>query len=520
MPTSWCSTPAPTPSPTNAGATLEAKSGATLEIDSNVTNTGATIKADNGGTLELVNDTITGGTIALNGATTATTLQIEGTVTLAAGTTLTLTDYANNAIVSTHDEVAGAAKLINHGTISGAGTIGDTTGGINLTLDNFGDIAAGGAIAFANELVLNTGTNAITNESGATLEAKSGATLEIDSDVSNTGATIKANNGGTLELVSDTITGGTIALNGATTATTLQIEGTVTLATGTTLTLTDYANNAIVSTHDEVAGAAKLINRGTISGAGTIGDTTGGINLTLDNFGDIAAGGAIAFANELMLNTGTNAITNEAGATLEAKSGATLEIDSDVSNTGATIKANDGGTLELVSDTVTGGTIALNGATTATTLQIEGTVTLATGTTLTLTDYANNAIVSTHDEVAGAAKLINRGTISGAGTIGDTTGGINLTLDNFGDIAAGGAIAFANELVLNTGTNAITNESAPPWRRRAGRRWRSTATSATPAPPSRPMTAARSSWSATPSPAARSRSTARPRRRCWRSPAR
>ena len=39
---------------------------------------------------------------------------------------MTLTDYANNAIVSTHDEVAGAAKLINHGNISGAGTIGDT----------------------------------------------------------------------------------------------------------------------------------------------------------------------------------------------------------------------------------------------------------------------------------------------------------------------------------------------------------------------------------------------------------
>ena len=64
-----------------------------------------------------------------------------------------------------------------------------------------------------------------------------------------------------------------------------------------------------------------------------------------------------------MLNTGSNAITNEAGATLEAKSGATLEIDSDVSNTGATIKADDGGTLELVNDTITGGTIALNGAT-------------------------------------------------------------------------------------------------------------------------------------------------------------
>ena len=222
-------------------ATLEVHSGTTLEIDSNVSNSG-TLQADDGGTLELVANTITGGTIALNGSTAATTLQIEGTVTLAGGTT-TLSDYAGNAIVSTHDEVTGAAKLVNKGNISGAGTIGDTTGGINLTLDNFGDIAATGVV---NELILNTGTNVITNESGATLEAQSGATLEIDSNVTNTGATIKADTGGIVELVANTITGGTIALNGSTAATTLQIEGTVTLADGTNTTLSDYAGNAIV----------------------------------------------------------------------------------------------------------------------------------------------------------------------------------------------------------------------------------------------------------------------------------
>ncbi len=205
------------------------------------------------------------------------------------------------------------------------------------------------------------------------------------------------------------VTGGTIALNGSSLATTLQIEGTVTLATGTTMTLTDSGKNTVVSTSDETGGAAsKLVNQGNISGAGTIGDA----NLTLDNFGDIAATGT---TNELVLSTGTNAIINEANATLEAKSGATLEIDSDVTNTGATIKANDGGTLELVKDTVTGGTIALNGSSLATTLQIEGTVTLATGTTMTLTDSGKNTVVSTSDETGGAAsKLVNRN-ISGAG---------------------------------------------------------------------------------------------------------
>src|SRR5256884_576115 len=331
----------------------------------------------------------------------------------------------------------------NRGNLSGAGTIGDA----NLTLDNYGDIAA----LYSTELVLNTAANAITNEAGATLEAKSGGILEIDSNVTNLNATtskIVADDGGTVELVSDTITGGTLQLASSGNATTLQIEGTVTLSATTTTTLSNSANNFIVSTSDETGGAAStLINRGNLSGAGTIGDA----NLTLDNYGDIAA----LYSTELVLNTAANAITNEAGATLEAKSGGILEIDSNVTNLNATtskIVADDGGTVELVSDTITGGTLQLASSGNATTLQIEGTVTLSATTTTTLSNSANNFIVSTSDETGGAAStLINRGNLSGAGTIGDA----NLTLDNYGDIAA----LYSTELVLNTAANAITNEA-------------------------------------------------------------
>src|SRR5207302_1475493 len=431
----------------DAGATLEAKSGGILEIDSNVTNLNATtskIVADDGGTVELVSDTITGGTLQLASSGNATTLQIEGTVTLSATTTTTLSNSANNFIVSTSDETGGAAStLINRGNLSGAGTIGDA----NLTLDNYGDIAA----LYSTELVLNAAANAITNEAGATLEAKSGGILEIDSNVTNLNATtskIVADDGGTVELVSDTITGGTLQLASSGNATTLQIEGTVTLSATTTTTLSNSANNFIVSTSDETGGAAStLINRGNLSGAGTIGDA----NLTLDNYGDIAA----LYSTELVLNTAANAITNEAGATLEAKSGGILEIDSNVTNLNATtskIVADDGGTVELVSDTITGGTLQLASSGNATTLQIEGTVTLSATTTTTLSNSANNFIVSTSDETGGAAStLINRGNLSGAGTIGDA----NLTLDNYGDIAA----LYSTELVLNAAANAITNEA-------------------------------------------------------------
>ena len=191
----------------------------------------------------------------------------------------------------------------------------------------------------------------------------------------------------------------------------------MTLSSSTTTTLTNDSHNAIVSTHDEVAGEATLINRGTLSGIGTIGD----VNLTLDNYGTIFA---IASVNELILDTGTgssNAIINEAGAKLEAKSGATLEIKSDVNNLDpatSVIQADDGGNVELINDTITGGALKLQSSGAATQLQIEGTVTLSSSTTTTLTNDSHNAIVSTHDEVAGEATLVNYGNISGAGTIG------------------------------------------------------------------------------------------------------
>ena len=59
-----------------SGGTLEAKAGGVLEIDSNVHNLDAThslIVADDGGTVEFVADTVSGGTIELNGSSLATT---------------------------------------------------------------------------------------------------------------------------------------------------------------------------------------------------------------------------------------------------------------------------------------------------------------------------------------------------------------------------------------------------------------------------------------------------------------
>ncbi|MEJ2377248.1 MAG: hypothetical protein P8Y71_18190 [Pseudolabrys sp.] len=428
---------------TNNGKLLATGNSLLVLNGGTINNTGGgTVQIDNGSTIELVNETVIGGQIELKAAGNVTTLEIGSNVILTGGT-VRLSDDPNNVIVSN----GSTATLVNYGDISGAGTIGDGSGSTptDLTLDNYGDIAA----LYSTELVLDTGSNAITNEAGGTLEAQNGATLEIVSDVTNLNATssqIVANDGGTVELVGNTITGGTIALDGSAAATELQIEGTVNLSATTTTTLSDSGQNAIVSTHDEITGAATLVNYGDISGAGTIGDGSGSTptDLTLDNYGDIAAAGAA----ELVLDTGSNAILNN--ATLEATAGGTLEIVSDVTNNG-TILAKDGGTVELVNNTVTGGAINLDGSSLATQLQIEGSVTL-TGGTLTLTDSTNNSIIGTLDEgLPTPSTLINYDTISGAGSIGDGSG--NLTLDNYGTVYATGT----NTLIIDTGTNAVTN---------------------------------------------------------------
>src|SRR5439155_15249685 len=119
----------------------------------------------------------------------------------------------------------------------------------------------------------------------------------------------------------------------------------------------------------------------------------------------------------LVLNTAANAITNEAGATLEAKSGGILEIDSNVTNLNATtskIVADDGGTVELVSDTITGGTLQLASSGNATTLQIEGWASFRRTTTTPGPNSPTIFISTTTERPAGATPTLTNSAILAA----------------------------------------------------------------------------------------------------------
>ncbi len=530
-------------------ATMEASSGGTLQIQNTVTNTGGTIQAlagtgtSAGGTVLLNGSTITGGTVqglgtgvnagvvvstgaTLTSLTTAgivetpnnnaltlagtinntgslqlnsignnTSLVASGTVTLTGGGTVNLSNNTQNYI----DGAAGS-KLINvNNTISGAGDIGDGV----MAFTNEGTVDA----LYSNHLIINTGTSAVTTNTGM-MEASSGGVLEIDSKVTNetstTTGTIEALNGGTVSLKGATINGGNLlstgtgaisaassTLNGSTYAVnfsgklqtannqhdtlegTINDNGTISLNSngngtylkigGTSVTLQGTGKVVLSdNTQNFIQGAStgteKLINMVTISGAGNIGNNF----LTLDNEATIEATSTLG--NHLIIEAGTGGAVNT--GTMEAVGGATLELANSINNAGGTIAASSGSTVQLDGSlALTGGTLSGAGEFVAygaslSNLTNNSTIAVPNNTSLTLAGTITNAGAMQLNSVGNGTYLIANGatTLTGGGTItlsdnsqnflsgssGSSFINQNNTISGSGDIGQN-TIAFTNQ---------------------------------------------------------------------------
>jgi hypothetical protein len=247
--------------------------------------------------------------------------------------------------------LVGDASTVN---LTGTGSIEMLIGGpvdSNLITDNpigaeFGSIGSinnqtetisgtgtiGGDLNFTNGLSGLIETNNNTSSSGGTLAIEGSA---AGGSFVNNGQVI-AQNGGRLILGEDNQTGTivnneTIELDSSGAFTGLEIAGNLTIS-GTpgdfdTIILTG-ATNADAGTYDELAAdgppaTLTLVNQ-TLKGAGYVGSS----NLTLNNQSLIDADDP---GQTLDLYTGSNTITNNAGATLEANEG-TLNIASELSS--------------------------------------------------------------------------------------------------------------------------------------------------------------------------------------------
>jgi hypothetical protein len=346
----------------NAGM-VEANGGELDLVNTAIANNG-TIASIGTGVLNLRNVTINGGTLAGPGriATAAgNTESILSGVTIAASTlviavigALDLTGAITNKgeVDATTGQVelenvnlgggilGGSGRIATAGanidstlsgvTVAGGSTVTAAVGALDLTgtITNNGQIdATTGKIDFENA-TLNGGTlgggGIIATVSGA--NALSGVTIAA-------GATIQVTDTTSLELSGTIANGGTIALNSSGDVTQLKISGNVVLDGGGQVALSDNSNNFIVSD----GSAATLNNFDTITGAGTIGDSS----LTLVNSGTVDATGTHALIIDTGINTITTAglvgsilVTNNAGGILEASAGHTLQIDDNVLNNG------------------------------------------------------------------------------------------------------------------------------------------------------------------------------------------
>ncbi len=151
-------------------------------IASPASNAGALTVADGTG-LALAGAIDNSGTVAVNGSTATTGIEIEGNVTLQGGGQINLSEGNENYIFGS-DSSATLTNIDN--TISGAGDIG--AGSLSFT--NAGLVAAQGPYA----LVIDTGSNAFVNT--GTL-ATDGGTIIVSSPVTGGGNAAIA--GGTLE---------------------------------------------------------------------------------------------------------------------------------------------------------------------------------------------------------------------------------------------------------------------------------------------------------------------------------
>jgi hypothetical protein len=453
---------------TNTG-TLEATSGATLEVVcTTLSNTGSTIQAV-AGTVIFPGCTITGGTLAtsssgvletsdpggpvLNNLTQAGNFQdlgsmgLEGTVTNTGSITMnsaqlfidgsvTLTGTGsvimggtgsqNNSITSAQT----GSVLTNQSTIEGAGSIGSS----DLTVTNQSVINANST---TNPLSL---VGASLNNT-KTLEASGGGTLTILNTVNNVGGEIEALNGSTV-LLEGTIDGGTLATKGTGT---IQANG-GSLLNGTTSTVTNTGAITLSSTQG-------LYLEGTIKNTGTItlngsclgleGATTltgsGKVTLnsnacflafsqsyTLTNQSTIQGSGSIGDSNPMQIINSGSIIANQP-ATLNIYAASTGFTNNGI------LTVNAGSTLNIpnyftnLSDgTLTGGTYQVTG-----TLQLPGDITTNAGNiTLTgalsqiLDQSSQNALASLATNaakgsftLAGDQNLTTSGTFSNAGTL-------------------------------------------------------------------------------------------------------
>lgn len=358
-----------------------------------------------GVTFALTNGIVSDGNFTVSYA--GKSIENQGTVTQAAGSTTTAPSFTN---------AAGATTSINGGTltaskvVNGAGAVFTVAGGTvtATSFSNAGDV----------------------NLAGGTLSAS--IAFDPGQTFTYTGGTFAGrltNNGGTLNLP-----------NAFTAGDGMQNNTDLTLATGKSITSNGQGleNNAILTlAGGTLNGNGVLTNNAFISGFGTIGGSGGFTN----NLGLAVTGG-----NLTLSNTGTNTNLGQVDLStgrLLSLSGATLSNQGGLALAGGGV----GGTGTLRNES--GGILTGKGSVTANFVNAAGGTVLLdqAGTTNISKAFGNAGVIHLTQDGANltGGKITSTGLIYGRGNIGNA-------IDNTGIIRAEGG-------TLQLNSNAVTNQA-------------------------------------------------------------
>jgi hypothetical protein len=377
--------------------------------------------------------TVGAATLVLGASASGDTTEINGPGTvLLAGTGTTAGTIATLQINAPYMGLYGGAQLgvsangqilgsttslaslqINDGTIYGGGSIGNGASapagdGLSLVVTALGTINANGGRA----MVLNTGANAITN--GGLIETTSAAGLTIDSQMFQNGRLVAAGTGA-------------LTINGA------ELQG---------LGNTTTSNVGKIVLHHGQLTEGGLVDIGSATAGGGTLTTTAGDTLGLLASSDDSFAGADVLSADTN-NYGTISVANDS----------TLNLNATITSPST-------------------GTVALNGSTGPTKLEIYGSGASLDGGLILLSNSVQNSIVS---DGAGT-QLSNDSIIRGSGTIGDgwlrlynsPTGRINanqavgLTIVADADAVAAGTESanYSAGTILTSGSGGLTIDSA------------------------------------------------------------
>jgi len=237
-----------------------------------------------GGTLGITGNTTVGGTFSVTGATTlSSTVAVAGKITMATTTAIDFYDSGASiqassqntlALTGTNITLAGIVGITGATTITGAVTIA----GANTFTSGSGAVTLSGAVGIGADTTIATTSKVQFRDTGLYLYSSVDGQLDLIADTKQqiTSPTID------LEASTGIVLDGNVSIDGIHTLTSgtgaVALNGSVTVATAKTLTITD--NSGLIIAGTAVAATAAEINRAADASARIINLTAATLSIT------------------------------------------------------------------------------------------------------------------------------------------------------------------------------------------------------------------------------------------------